>query len=381
MNIMKTSLLSLLVILLFFSCSKEENPTTIAPENIEITGKLFAPNNLDPIVNAKVSALNNDTVAFETKTDPQGNFTLSLPKGLYDVKLAKGLFKTETSVSVETSKSLDTLTLDDLPNIGVITGAFDNIESVLYSIGLVDPQTGLPLFDIIDGLNTGRYVNTITQEKKHIHGQSNVNATRTNTFLEPNVDFSFSDLLSDPTLLASYDILFINCSPHNQNDAYSQNLRDYVSNGGYLYVTDWSSDLLNVVNNNDTEYLSFYTPRKSGQSLSTVATILDTSLNDWLLLNFGISVADTVEIDEFIGGWQVVESFDPATTTSWLNGPVEYRDADNNTIAENKDLAFTFPIGDGGVFYSSFHTENHALDFSTTDRIMEYLVFEMTDTE
>jgi hypothetical protein len=41
--------------------------------------------------------------------------------------------------------------IETLPNIAVVTGEYDNIESVLYSIGLFNPITGAPLFDIIDG--------------------------------------------------------------------------------------------------------------------------------------------------------------------------------------------------------------------------------------
>ena len=77
----------------------------------------------------------------------------------------------------------------------------------------------------------------------------------------------------------------------------------------------------------------------------------------------------------------MVDSYDASTTISWLNGTVDYRDDTNTTVTENKGLAFTFLLGQGAIFYSSFHTENEAFDFTTTDRVMEYLVFEMTDIE
>ncbi|WP_452224528.1 carboxypeptidase-like regulatory domain-containing protein [Lacinutrix chionoecetis] len=376
---MKTFILSAFLLIFVFSCSKDEDQPAINPENILISGKLLAPNNLDPIVNAKVLALQNNVIKFETITDPEGNFQISVPKGDYNLTLTKGLFSTQKQITVEEEVVLDAYKIETLPNIGVITGSFDNIESVLYGIGLVDPVTGEPIFDIIDGINTNK--NTVSGHGEHGHGASKSNSQFKNPLLDPNVSFSYDDLMSDPTLLASYDVLFINCSSHSDNPTYEQNLMDYVNNGGFLYVTDWSSSLLNTMTNNDTNYLSFYTPRRSGQSLSTTATILDTNLSAWLLLNFGISTNGTVVIDEFLGSWQVVDSYDPATTISWLNGPVEYRDATNNTVAETKDLAFTFLLGQGAVFYSSFHTENDEFDFTTTDRVLEYLVFEMTDIE
>lgn len=369
------NLFAFLCLLLIFSCSKDEKPESTI-ESFIISGKFLAPNDLDPIVNAKVQASINGEVFYQTTTNAEGVFNLSLEKGSYDLKFTKGLFSTEKQINVEENTSLENYKVETLPNIGVVTGSFDNIESVLYGIGLVNPITGEPLFDIINGTSTGKNTNLI-----HNHFSTKNDMQNRNPVLEPNVDFSFSDLMSNPTLLASYDILFINCSSHIENLTYEQNLMDYVNNGGFLYVTDWSSSLLNTITNNDTNYLSFYTPRRSGQSLSTNATILDGNLSAWLLLNFGISIDDTVVIDEFLTSWQVVDSYDPATTISWLNGSVDYSDGSNTVITENKDLAFTFILGQGAVFYSSFHTENDDFDFTTTDRIMEFLVFEMTDRE
>ena len=375
---MKSIILSALLLLFVFSCSDDDKTDPI-PESINISGKLLAPNNQDPIVNAKVTASQNNVVKYETTTNPEGLFTLSVPKGEYTISLTKGLFSTEKQIVVEEELTLENYKIETLPNIGVITGSYDNIESVLYGIGLVNPITGDPLFDIIDGISTNR--NASNNNFEHLHGTKTNKIANKNPILNPNVTFSYTDLMSDPALLASYDILFINCSSHSENPIYEQNLMDYVNNGGFLYVTDWSSSLLNTITNNDTNYLSFYTPRRSGQSLTTTATILDGNLSAWLLLNFGISVNDTVEIDEFLSSWQVVDSYDPTTTISWLSGSVDYRDDTSTIITENKDLAFTFLLGQGGIFYSSFHTENNEFDFTTTDRIMEYLVFEMTDIE
>ena len=97
-------------------------------------------------------------------------------------------------------------------------------------------------------------------------------------------------------------------------------------------------------------------------------------------MNFNITLSndDTILLDEFLPGWQVVDAANDATVISWFNGPVEYRDNNNDSVQQNKDLAFTFQVGEGGVFYSSFHTENHDDGFSTVDRLLEYLVFELS---
>ncbi|WP_430412408.1 hypothetical protein [Kordia sp.] len=142
-----------------------------------------------------------------------------------------------------------------------------------------------------------------------------------------------------------------------------------------------SAKTIEVAKGNDIQTpnipIDFLDTEKSGQSLSTEATIFDQDLIDWLQINFGITLSndDTILLDEFLPRWQVVDISNDATVISWFNEPVEFRDNDNNSVQQNKDLAFTVQIGEGGVFYSSFHTENYDDEFSTVDRLLEYLVF------
>jgi hypothetical protein len=138
--------------------------------------------------------------------------------------------------------------------------------------------------------------------------------------------------------------------------------------------------VLTTITNDNADFVSFLVPERSGNSLETTATILDIDLSAWLL-TFGIGNNDTIYIDEFLPTWQVIDSYDAETTMSWLNGPVTYINDNNNMVTENKDLAVSFKLGYGSVLYSSFHTENTDPDFTTTDRVMEFMVFEITDQE
>ena len=376
---MKHFLFYFIAALVFFSCSKdEENQQN--PENFNVTGKLLAPNNLDPISNAKVVATQNGSTIGETLTNNKGDFTISIPSGEYKLTLTKGMFFTQKNIAITTETNLESYKLETFPKIGVVTGNYDNIENILYDIGLVNPITGEPLFDIIEGINTNRIAYN-TKKAHNAHSSLNNSKTMMNPLLEPNVTFDFGDLIADQALLDSYDIIFLNCGLNEAFEANDANIYNYVNNGGFLYATDWAFGYLNSITNGGADYLDFYSPEKSGASLTTNATILNGNLSAWLLLNFGISIDDTVEIDEFLPSWQVVSSYDPNTCISWLNGPVTYRDDTNTIIAEDKDLAFTFIVGSGAVFYSSFHTENEDEGFSDVDRIMEYLVFEMSDIE
>lgn len=373
-----TKLLLLCLVVVLSSCSNDDNNATTA--DIAISGKFLAPNGVDPIVNGTVTALREGTVVTETNTSTDGKFTLSGLKEnvTYNLQLKKGLFSSERELTVRATDTviLD-IPIDSLPRIGVVTGFYDNIESVLYDIGLVNPVTGAPLFDIIDGsAGAGRY----DMSRHHGHSHTSSTASRSDADLAPNVDFSFGDLIADPTMLEEYDILFLNCGLNEDHITNNDNLLAYVQNGGILYATDYAYVYLDAITNGGADYIDFYDPERTGSSLATEATIFDPDLVDWLEINFGIDVPedDTILIDEFLPGWQVVDSYDNASVITWFNGPVEYRDMSGMTVSENKDLAFTFLVGQGGVFYSSFHTENHDSGFSTVDRLMEYLVFELS---
>ena len=109
-----------------------------------------------------------------------------------------------------------------------------------------------------------------------------------NTFVENCGDFDFGDLIDSPTLLSNYDIIFLNCGLDNSKLASSNNLTQYVADGGLLYATDWAYEYLNDITADGNQYLSFYNPYKSGESLSTEAEVFNTDLLDWLTLNYNI---------------------------------------------------------------------------------------------
>jgi hypothetical protein len=179
--------------------------------------------------------------------------------------------------------------------------------------------------------------------------------------------------------LNQYDVLFLNCGLNTDEAETNESLYNFVNNGGILYATDWTYPFLEKFNTlSGNEFLTFQQPYKSGQSLSTEATILSSELNDWLSINFDLTIDNTVIIDEFLNAWQVVDDYNTSSVIAWLDGYVEYNDENGELVGDNKELAFTFLLGDGGVFYSSFHTENNEDGFSCVDRVMEYMIFELS---
>jgi len=368
---------------LVFNCSNESIDESLINNNpFNITGKIIAPNGVDPISEGKISVVSNNSTVQEFFSDATGNFSFFLNYGNYDLIISKGLFRAESSISLTENPdsfnyNLGDISFDQFPSIGVVTGYYDNIESILYDIGLVNPIDGTPLFDIIDGINYNRNANKIQSHSHNNH--SIVQNTSKNTDLEPNVDFNFSDLLNNGSLLNEYDVLFLNCGLNTDEAETNESLYNFVNDGGILYATDWTYPFLekfSALSGND--FLTFQQPYKSGQSLSTEATILSSELNDWLSINFDLTINNTVLIDEFLNAWQVVDEYNTNSVIAWLDGYVEYNDENGELVGDNKELAFTFLLGNGGVFYSSFHTENNEDGFSCVDRIMEYMVFELS---
>lgn len=414
---MKKLLTLILAFTFVISCSKNNEDLTV--EGSTITSKVLAPNGTDPIPGASVTLIKQGNEINQTLSGIDGKFVFSnVEPGEYTISISKGMFSVLRSVNTNNPITIchippgnpenpqtitisenawaaheahgDTLgacdegddenhdeinledfIIDNLPNIAVVTGSYDNIESVLFSIGLVDQETGEPLFDIIDGNGFNK--------NDHSHGHSISKSTKssTNPVLQPNVDFTFEELLNDVTMLEQYDIIFFNCGLSTAYISNNENINTYVQNGGILYATDWAYEYLNAITNGGQDYIDFYQPYKSGSSTTTMATVGNPELLSWLDVNFGIAVNDTIEINEFLGGWQVVASSDAETVLTWFNGEVTYN-TDTVPITENKDLMFTFAHGDGYVLYSSFHTENHDDGFSNVDRIMEYQIFDMT---
>lgn len=372
---MKKSILFLLLITLCFSCSEDKGNDFEG--NLSLTGQFLTPNGEDPVSAARVTLLSNETIVKESVTNGEGKFIFNnLAAGEYSVAITKGLFSANRTTTLDgNTDDLDfdigDIPITDLPNIAVVTGAFDNIETVLYNIGLVNPITDEPLFDIISGTsNAGRQMHD-----SHSHGGHSASRTD-NPSLESNVDFDFGELIESPELLASYDIIFLNCGLTSSKTDFNNNLNDFVFNGGYLYSTDWAKDYLLDITNNGEDYIDFYmTPEKSGDSDSTLAQVFNEDLQNWLTLNFGAEITDnTVLIDQFLGGWEVVDTYDDETVTPWLYGPVEY-----DGIEDNKYLAYTFTHGEGGVLYSSFHTKNNTTQSDAVGRLMQYFVFQLSD--
>ncbi|HEY3308498.1 MAG TPA: hypothetical protein VGJ93_08585 [Desulfuromonadaceae bacterium] len=366
-----------------------------------ITGTIYAPNGSDPIPGANVyvvatpiaksslAAVNVwdiSTASSKTLTEADGTFTLqNVPAGTTTIYIIKGFFKKAFVAYVTPDKTttiLKTLTTlpatTDLasgigiPKIAVVKGVWDKIEDVLAKLGLgsVD-STGA----LISGTQKFSIINDSLA------------------------------LLTNTTELNKYNILIFDCGPTSTavtNSTAISNLRKFVENGGRLYVTDWSSD---VVEQAFPEFMQWYggtnispfTPESIGgarvgtSGITTEATVVDSELKKWLAnvktgnsstssnILSSLNSDGTIHIEDFLGGWVVMEA--PHTgdagskVTVHIKGNVSWSGG-----AGNKPLTISFPVGTNGgkVLYSSYHTSETAHPyFLPQERVLQYLLFEM----
>jgi hypothetical protein len=366
---MKKLLPLLICCALVFSCSKDDNGPGGAG-NLTISGKVMSPNNAFPISKAKIKVFNGTQLLEQTVADALGNFSVThLPEGNLTVKLSKGKFTREISVGLHADYVLQSTerTLDTFPHIAVVTGDYDKIEDILFNIGIVDPDTGAPAFDVINP-NAGR------PAPPSIRGEHRGETARSSS-VPVNVGFGLGTLLHDPEMLASYDIIFFNCGG---NEAFADdtvamaNLKTYIQNGGIVYATDWSFKYLKAMFP-DGDYLTFATPEKSGNSVTANVVLGDEDLSTWLQ-GQGIVTEPSIQINGFLGAWQMVDSFNAANVNAWaVADAVTY----SGNVFPNKPLSFTFAYGCGGVFYSSFHTHGNDSSEATIEQMMQYFIFEL----
>lgn len=188
-----------------------------------VTGVACAPDGsgiVDAVVEAASTDCDGNPVIRRTRTDARGRFQLGdLAVGPTTVFIRSGSFRTQFESTVLAGTTVpagdgisDKICLEsDATRLGVITGAYDRIQSIL------------------DGLGFG-YQTICGGRRDHRQARQ---------------------VLSDPALNDSFDVLFVNCASGinfrqdaPELDALKDNLRRFVANGGSLYVSDLAADLI-----------------------------------------------------------------------------------------------------------------------------------------
>jgi hypothetical protein len=296
----------------------------------------------------------------------------------------KGAFRIEQTLSA----SGGTVALGNLlvptgtpaaTRMAVVTGSFDSVQVVLAKLGFGavsasgQLEPGSERFDLFDG-----------------------DDTLPPSYPEFVALFQDGDSSGRPDIF-NYAIVFLNCGLDETvaaDPARLQILRDYVSQGGRLYVSDLAYDFVEQAfpqyvdfeGSAGTAAASPETPEVAqlGDSDITSAATLDPQLQTWLggvTCGTGASCLNangTATIEGFLSGWAVMagaHASAPSNVRVWVSGPVTF---DGQATPVNRPLTVAFNVGSGRVTYTSYHNEPFgAVGFVPVERILQFLVFEL----
>ena len=180
-----------------FSCSEDENVVSQQDDFGVVHGKVVS-NNDTPIARALVF-YDFDGETNYTHSDADGLFELAIPVGTGNLHVQTGngkLFRTVTEITIAKDQVLD-LTgsahskLSQQSNLAFLAGSFDSIQDLVIDLGYTISEVTL------------------------------------------------ADL-SNPNLYNDYAAVFLNCDIGFFDTTVSDNMLNYVAQGGSLYASDWA---------------------------------------------------------------------------------------------------------------------------------------------
>jgi hypothetical protein len=347
--------------------------------------------------------------SYHTLSAADGSFTLDVPSGAtVHFIVQKGQFRRSRLVTAPQDPGVypvheDNTTLphvtdvalgDVIPRIALAYGDYDHIEDVLAKVGI--------------GTEDPAYGHQWGSEAGHFDVYNNAGPG------EPAHGENLMNLIMDPARLASYDVILFPCS-YNANFGFmnnatvQQNLKDYVWNGGKLYVADYAMPVAEMP---WPEFAWFTDPLHGGCTenqfppncnhgppFDAPATPGDPDLSAWL---DAMGMLQGLQVKE---NWDTIgETFpgnvgqDPMTMQTiyekpkvWVEGPWSYSDKDLMDLGidpatwDQSPHPFTLSwrYNCGRVLFTTYHTVG-----STTggkhpgllpqERILFYLLMEMT---
>jgi hypothetical protein len=148
------------------------------------------------------------------------------------------------------------------------------------------------------------------------------------------------------------DLLFVNCGTGDPLDA--QRLRGFVQSGGCLYASDLTSGLIAEA------FPGAFRFGGSGSPGEVAANVVDDELRE--------IVGDTTTIHFDMAGWSIIEECRGETLAEAAQG----------TPYAGRPLMVEVGVGDGAVFYTSFH--NRAQVSEQEKALLQLLVLKQIST-
>jgi hypothetical protein len=395
-----------------------------AGQGTQVQGTVTAPNGTDPISQAVIYVPQSGMVpafspqvACEACTNPggtvtaaqvlsnvDGTFTLpSVPSGdSVPIVIQKGRWRKVLHKQVQSCQTLHlsadetrlpgTQAEGDMPHMAVTVGDYDAIECVLRDIGVAGTEFTAPS---ADGMGGGAV---------HLYDNGGPGAPGS---------VNISTLVSDLQLMERYNLIFINCSGTEnsatllQDPQVKQNMVDYVSAGGRLYVTDWSYDWIEqpppfspYICFDDDQPCTVLTPHGFNAATDNarpntpfVASVNSSgttgNLSQWLGKLPQPIPNGQILIEDLQPSWvqmrQTAIDMTQYPSTTWLTGDFA------NVGVRPVTVTFDYPPAPqacGKVLFSSYHTRAPLLNSSfpgycaqgviDQEHVLEYLVFEIS---
>ncbi|MFI5220269.1 MAG: carboxypeptidase-like regulatory domain-containing protein [Bacteroidia bacterium] len=337
------------------ACKKEKNeivPDTAVVVDAVITGRVHTP------TNTAVGAATIIAGTYQTKSDKDGLFSLSVSKGDYTVIIQTGsghIFKTEIPVTVSAKETValtesQTLLVQIKP-MAYIPGAYDEIETIIIdSLGYAATQI---TYNDLDNLN----------------------------------------------YIKDFGGLFFNCSSGWVLDSLKYtNLEMYVNNWGSIYASDFAVEYLTgdgnwrLANTSNPHPAHRNNSHEGGFSLmSTCITPMlggflpDSSLcasksgSTGMVANADIYDPDiitllgkdSIDIYYDLGGWEVISIVDAPFTTI----------IEDNSGLNNGPLAVTCELNGaavgGKIFYTTFHNHPQGSISPDIKNVLQYFILNL----
>lgn len=335
----------------------------------DLVGTVWAPNQMVPIEGALVYLTNQ-------KPDPMptgvycdkcvqlsmSQYTLSGPDGTFDLPtlltgkqflvVQKGGFRNVSEITIAPGKNkladgttalpnkTDLVQGHEVPKMTVVSGSYDDIEDSLQKLG-IDPSA----IDIQKSALIGQAAKAFLQDRNAVLAQQVI-------FL-PCGDFtagnSGTDLSTDATIQA--------------------NLREFVTKGGRLYVTDWHYDFVNRTFPGYVQWNGASNTTCSGclhTSYDAPAVVEDKPLDSWLS-------AQSISSFTLLRNYTTIDGVSTVTDAGAPDGGAVTPKVwvrSHQTNGKDTPATVSFEVGCGRVMYSTYHAEPATLALTPQERAL-----------
>ncbi len=336
-----------------------------------------------------------------------GSFSLSALPGTYWLVIQKGQFRSEQQITVAdgaTALTVGQTTLPSkndpangatIPKIAIVRGFSDNIQDVMGKLGF--------------GTMSGNSWSSAT-------GEAGAEMTMYQ-YSASGGDLDVNLLFNSIDEMRKYHIIFFPCatsmSSYNstlQDQTKLKNIRQYVKEGGKLYVTDWSGEVADrafpqqiELGDDGADSNGTYDPVTLTGTLSTVGDsdggnynsddgrAVDPDLGMWLGLQLGPTEANAMPAlydsqrfpvtnnYNWVKALKSVAIGNDANGVPVLDNPKPWVAGTKPGVAGQHAQAVTYtPTGCGKVLYSTFQTSNSAHPgMYPQERVLLYLIMEI----